>query len=470
MVGFIRWWRTSGVDLEKIKMIAWNSRDYEKLTFKTQKYDLFINVSYLDHQPSVAKKSIYYVLFPTPIRSTFLGFIKYETILPFLRNFLIIPEIIHGVKPVEDINLRGGKWLREKNALVLSNTPNKLVLKLRFYTHVFRSDSLESVTFQANGAKLKLLDKFAEHKNNILVYKLLLNSNSKTKKVIIRCKAKHINDRIGIVSMTVFNIRFILWNFLKRYLPTYEMALYGSAEYKPASGLKTYDLFYSDSKYTKKWTQIYWNKESRLLYPPVDIENFKTGRKKNIIVSVGRFFLGGHTKRQDVMIRVFKKLVDLKRTLGWELHLVGSVASGWENAQYYNRLTKEAAGYPIFFHPFMKFSDLVSLYSKAKIYWHATGYEARQPIEFEHFGITPVEAMAAGCVPIVFEGGGLTETVKDNGYTWESESELFKLTSNVANNEGLRRKLSKLSIVNSRKFSKDAFVNRFLLFSKNIDL
>jgi len=52
----------------------------------------------------------------------------------------------------------------------------------------------------------------------------------------------------------------------------------------------------------------------------------------------------------------------------------------------------------------------------------------------EHFGITPVEAMAAGCVPIVYRGGGLTETVtKDSGFTWKTIDELIKPFKNKHN-------------------------------------
>ena len=35
----------------------------------------------------------------------------------------------------------------------------------------------------------------------------------------------------------------------------------------------------------------------------------------------------------------------------------------------------------------------------------------REPRRMEHFGMVATEAMAAGCVPIVFCGGGLPEIV-----------------------------------------------------------
>ena len=40
----------------------------------------------------------------------------------------------------------------------------------------------------------------------------------------------------------------------------------------------------------------------------------------------------------------------------------------------------------------------------------------RDPIKFEHFGIAPIEAISAGCIPVLFNGGGLNEIVGLLGY------------------------------------------------------
>ena len=80
-------------------------------------------------------------------------------------------------------------------------------------------------------------------------------------------------------------------------------------------------------------------------------------------------------------------------------------------------------------HPNVEYGKLRQLYSQATLYWHATGYgenEAHHPERFEHFGITPVEAMAAGCVPIVLGKGGLPEIVEHDksGFLWNTLDEL----------------------------------------------
>ena len=72
--------------------------------------------------------------------------------------------------------------------------------------------------------------------------------------------------------------------------------------------LETYDRIISISEYSNKWVRKSWKKESTILYPPVDIQNFKTGRKEKIIISVGRFFPEHHNKKQLELAENFIEL------------------------------------------------------------------------------------------------------------------------------------------------------------------
>jgi len=463
-----------GVNLKNVKIESWYERAYEKLANKTKKYDLFINTSYLDHLPSKAKKSIYYVHFPTPIKHTLLGFIKYETLLPFLRRYLVIPEIITGVTPIDEITSRVGKWLDKETSIVISNTPKKFRFKVRLYVEQLTLSVIDLVEFSSPSMKLEMIDREVDHYNNVVTFSFEANSTKGSGAVInFRIKKDIKRSPIALVSLTISNPRYFLWNLIKRFLPRYEMALYGSSSYKPAVGLGTYDRFLVNSEYTKKWTEKYWGKDTVVVYPPVDVEEFKPGNKENIILNVGRFFWGGHTKRQDILVEAFKEMVDKnKLDKTWELHLIGGVASGIENTEFVKKMKESAEGYKIFFHHSVGYKELKSYYAKARIYWHATGYgvsERSNPISMEHFGITPVEAMAAGCVPVVFKGGGLIETVnKGSGYVWKSVNELVNITSMLIKNKKEMKKRRVNSIERAKLFSRKKFGERVIEEINNI--
>ena len=191
-----------------------------------------------------------------------------------------------------------------------------------------------------------------------------------------------------------------------------------------------------------------------------------TRPKRNVILNVGRFFSGSHNKKHGVMIDAFKKLCDggLK---GWELHMVGGVAPGAVHAEYLERVKRKAQGYPVFLHTDAPFDELKRLYEEASIYWHASGHgenENRNPIRFEHFGITTVEAMAAGAVPVVIAKAGQLETVEHgkSGFLWNNLTELQEYTLKVATDAELREALKQRGIVRARDFDNEHFKRRLL--------
>lgn len=182
-------------------------------------------------------------------------------------------------------------------------------------------------------------------------------------------------------------------------------------------------------------------------------------KKENIILSVGRFTKGMNRKKQEVMIEAFKKLVD-KGNSSWKLVLIGSYRD--EDKDYFSQIVKLADSYPIEIFGNASFSLISEYYNKAKIYWHAAGFGEdieKNPERAEHFGITTVEAMSAGCVPIVINQGGQREIVEDNinGFLWDTEEELIRKTENVIRDKDIFERVSKKAIKRSNDFSNEAF-------------
>ena len=201
------------------------------------------------------------------------------------------------------------------------------------------------------------------------------------------------------------------------------------------------------SQYVRRWVKSYWGRDAEVVNPPVDLPDPAPSLEDKgfVILSVGRFFSGGHGKRQDVMVEEFRRLVD-GGLGGWELHLAGSVHRDAQHRGFYERVAALARGYPIHLHPDASHAELQTLHRRASIYWHAAGFEVveeDEPERLEHFGMTTAEAMGYGAVPVVYAAGGQLEIVTDrhDGRLWHTREELRRATLDLVADPALRRSL-----------------------------
>ena len=214
-----------------------------------------------------------------------------------------------------------------------------------------------------------------------------------------------------------------------------------------------------NSNFTKNFIDREYGVDSLVIYPPVDTEKLKSGRKTNSIFFVGRFSQLTQAKNQEFLIRAFKVLYD-KGNPSWELILAGGSEVGAK--EYLKHLKSLKEGYPIKIIESPSFKELVSLYAECKIFWSAVGFgvdEEKEPEKVEHFGITLVEAMAAGAIPIVYSAGGYKEIITDgeNGFFWNKKGELIKKTIEIMGDKALSHRLSKNAIISSKKYSFERF-------------
>lgn len=231
--------------------------------------------------------------------------------------------------------------------------------------------------------------------------------------------------------------------------------------------LSGWDLIIYNSKFTQTNAKKYWPLQSEVVYPPVDIGNLKPLKKKKYILSVGRFSSFLKDKKHEILIETFKKMHKDNNLEGWSLNLAGSLSGG--DKQYLETLKEESKGFPINFFPNLGYSELIKLYGESLIYWHASGYGEDDPTKMEHFGISTVEAMTAGCVPVVIGKGGQMEIVNDgeDGFLWNNLSELENKTLKLIKNEKLLAKFSRKSIKKASGFSKKIFEERIIQLSSD---
>lgn len=202
-----------------------------------------------------------------------------------------------------------------------------------------------------------------------------------------------------------------------------------------------------------------------IVFPPsIDDTFYSSEHKRNIIVSTGRFFSHLHSKKQHLLVEAFKHLYDKEGISDWRLVLIGSVENEDSN-EYLNHIKSISEGYPIDVLTNISFSNLREYYAKSKLFWLATGFGEdleKHPERAEHFGIVTLEAMASGCVPIVFNGGGQKELVQSgiDGYFFNTKEELLNHTTDMIKNERKREEVSKRAIEKSKEYKTDHFIKK----------
>lgn len=234
--------------------------------------------------------------------------------------------------------------------------------------------------------------------------------------------------------------------------------------------ISSYKKILCYSKYIADLIYKRINRKAEILSPPADTASLVPLAKNNTLLSVGRFFTHLHSKKQHVLIREFKKMIDENKLNDWQLLIVGSIDRGGKD--YVASLKVMSQGYPIKIIIDPPFEDLKKYYGEAKIYWHAAGIEEdleKYPAKAEHFGITLVEAMAAGAVPLAFKAGGPAEIIHhgENGYLFTTTDELIRLTLNLVNDNTLRTKLADRARKDSMQYSSQSFTKALDKLTQN---
>lgn len=219
----------------------------------------------------------------------------------------------------------------------------------------------------------------------------------------------------------------------------------------------------SISKYSRHWTRRRWRVNSQVVYPPAEVsrEEIQCGEKENLILAVGRFAITGVLKRQRELMLIFRQMVKAD-SLGWRFVCAGGIGGSPLEREYLEKVRRLGEGVGGEVYPGLPHAELQSLYQRAKIFWHAAGLGTDPRIHpelSEHYGIATVEAMFAGCVPVVINRGAQPEIVEHgvSGFLWNTREELQSYTGQIMADESLRERMSSAAKERAKTFSKARF-------------
>lgn len=269
-------------------------------------------------------------------------------------------------------------------------------------------------------------------------------------------------------------IQYVHWpTELQRYKHTMFLEIYRSIywglHYK---ALKRLDAVVCNSEYTRKITQLLWNREVSLnkfftIYPFIDIKRFESikTKKESKVCYVGRL---DENKGIDMVLDAFLEVK--KYVPEAKLEIAGAVNIGdTYTSVFYPKLKarlKKLSDPNISLRVNPSDNEIINVYKSSKCFANFNPNE--------HFGICVIEALASGTVPIVAKGGGQEETVIDGetGFLIRNKEEMQTCMKLILTDDKVFMKMSKVAIERARSFSKERMIKKWIdllekLFYKN---
>ena len=428
----------------------------------SEHYDVLANTSFASAFPSAARRNLYYVHFPIP---NALG-------SPLRINrwrYLNREPLASWIERVDGFWLREfpgcGSWTRRVANIDLL-VPKDMVVPLRFdlsahawppgrVPHV-RVTMGEEVLFDGTVGRTRTPIR-TQVIGTGAARPITVNITSDT--FVPRIDLGTDDDReLGVVVSHVY---------LGRRFPSViprDLALVGSVPYGAVMTdfLDSYQAVVANSAYTARWIAELWGRDATVVAPPVQLRD--PGPKQPIILSVGRFFpnVSGHSKKQLELVEAFR-IACARGLSGWELHLAGGCSDAERG--YVETVRRAAAGFPVRFHVNARGEDLAALFAGASLFWHGAGLGEdpdRNPDRFEHFGISVVEAMSAGAVPMVYEHGGPAAIIDgaDCGTTYSTIEQLAERTIALVGDPAQMSRRSAAAVRRAEEFTLDHFTER----------
>jgi len=218
------------------------------------------------------------------------------------------------------------------------------------------------------------------------------------------------------------------------------ISLFKNMEYKP--------MILTNSKFSASMMSRFLGVNGLVVYPPVNVEEYlplsRNRDRDNIILVIGRIEPAKNTALVPFIAEKVKNgrfvIIGSIESYGYYKHIVRLIKS--LKVEDRVRILPNASEW-----------QKIELLRRAKVYLH--------PMKYEHFGISVVEAMAAGLIPVVHRSGGpWTDIVEFGkyGFGFRDEDEATSIIENTLELKGTElENLQSRIVTRSQDFSYTKF-------------
>ena len=272
---------------------------------------------------------------------------------------------------------------------------------------------------------------------------------------VLKSKCEFLIDTYSNAILPATDATYIHFPFFKR-IPTRANTIsrlknlyyfpYGKYEKQAAKNPRR--IIFANSKFTKAAIKETLDIEANLLYPPISRQFLENGpsvaerHRKNTVVTVARIARGKN-------LLIIPYIAKLTKNISF------SIVGIYQSAEVLNSLRESikrlGVSERVRIITNVSRNNLKQMLDRSKIFLHTS--------IGEHFGVSIVEAMARGCIPVVHDSGGPRETVPKH-FRYASPEEASEKIKNAI--EEWSPSQARKAIEIASRFNEESFSRRFL--------
>jgi glycosyltransferase involved in cell wall biosynthesis len=204
-------------------------------------------------------------------------------------------------------------------------------------------------------------------------------------------------------------------------------------------------LFLANSRFTAELTKKKFGLAPIVVYPPVNVEKITSSKshliKRNLVITVSRF--SSEKNLEDIPI--------VAKRVNADFVVLGSIDEPVVYRRMLGLIREHGVENRVKLILDAPLNAKIELLNQAKVYFH--------PMHSEHFGISIIEGMAAGCIPIVQDSGGPREFVPDRWRYRDLEDAIQKINEAL---DSWHPAMGQEMRSSAYRFRKERFENEFL--------